>query len=130
MDENTILTAFSILLIFWFIIFIAREIFLSSRGRKVSAEKQLYFGLIFSIAASLLLTLYLASLQNAFNFNFILLTFAGVFVLWILPVFIALIIYFVYFKTKRYEFKEAPEIDKKAETLKKYNESFNSENKK
>ncbi|MDR0768198.1 MAG: hypothetical protein LBE57_07245 [Methanosarcinales archaeon] len=132
MDENLILTIFSYLFIIWFVFAVVGQIFLSARGRRKTAKNLLYAGLIFSLTAALFLTFYMGYIHNALSLRFIFATFAGNFILWIAPVVIAFLIYFVYFRMKRYEFKEVTKeerrADKKAEKLKRYNEEYKAAN--
>lgn len=128
MGEDSILAFFAILLFIWFAFAIIGQIFLSTRGRKKSAERLLYVGLAFSLKAALSLTLYTAYGQDVFDLTSAIVHFVVNFALWSVPLVIAFFIYFIYFKVKRYEFKEVTAEErkerKKAEKLKRHNEEY------
>lgn len=129
MAENIILSLFSYLFIIWFIFVVVLQIYYSVRGRKEKAKKLLYGSFGFSILASLFLTTYTAvSVQNNFLITYMAVSFIGNFILWVAPVVIAFIVYFIYFRIKRYEFKEVTKEDLKEERmankLKKHNEEY------
>ncbi len=123
--EDPILTAFSYLFLAWFILLIVAEIFYCARKRMDNAKKVLYAGLILSALAAAALTFYTASfVQNTHGIGYLLASFVGNFILWVSPVIIAGLIYWVYSWKNNQKPKTEPENETRKETPKNMSSSI------
>lgn len=122
--EDPILTAFVFLFLIWFIFLIVAEIFYCARKRMTEAKKMLYAGFILSLLAAAALTIYTAYfVQNIHEIGYLAVSFIFNFILWISPVIIAVLIYWIYSWKNNQKPKE-PEDQKSKEAPKNMSSSI------
>lgn len=126
---DPILTAFSYLFLIWFVLLIVAEIFYCARKKMDKAKKVLYAGLILSVFAAIALTGYTASfVQNIHGIGYMIASFAGNFILWVSPVIIAALIYWIYTWKNNQKPKEEPENETRKEPPKNMSSSIYGKN--